>query len=199
MSGSNSCLWLQIPTENKTQAAKGRPDLHPIPPQDNQPFAVFSSAGSRGTFCSCTTFPVHRVLTQSCSYATRAGRRLQTRQEHSHITHGTFVSHHPLPPLTYPASFQLQGIENPQSLIAATYRGQLRRRTVTQRRRDFQVSRAAGEPPAPVSHGGSEMGKQSKLAQEEVSRRSGGHAEAFLTLLSDLETTACSCISHEGV
>lgn len=106
---------------------------------------------------------------------------------------------HPLPPLTYLASFQLKGTENPQSLIAGTYRGQLRRRAVTQRREDSQVSPASGELPAPVSHGGSEMGKQSKQAQEEDSSGSGGHADAFLTLLSHLETTACSCISHEDV
>lgn len=56
---------------------------------------------------------------------------------------------------------------------------------MSQRRGDFQVGPAAGEPPAPVPHGGSEMGKRSKLAQEEVSDGSGGHAEAFLSLLSD--------------
>lgn len=44
---------------------------------------------------------------------------------------------------------------------------------MTQRRGDFQVIPAVGEPPAPVSQGGSEMGKQSKLAQEEVTNGSG--------------------------
>ena len=191
MPGINACLWhrLQLPTKNKTQAAKGRPDLHPTPPQDNQPFVVLLSAGSRGTFCSRTTSPVHCVLPsvppRSRSDATRAGRRRQTRQEHSHITDGTFTTRRPLPPLSHLVSFQLQDAENPQSLIPTTYRGQLRRRTVTQRRGDFQVGPAAGEPPAPVSHGGSEMGKRSELAQEEVSNGSGGHAEAFLSLLSD--------------
>lgn len=79
------------PAKNKMQVAEGRPDLCPTPPQDNQPFVVLFSAGSGSTVCSRTTFPLHcvlcSVLPQSCSDATRAGRRQQTRQEH--ITNGT--------------------------------------------------------------------------------------------------------------
>lgn len=56
---------------------------------------------------------------------------------------------------------------------------------MTQRRGGFQVVPAAGEPTAPTSRGGSEMGKRRKLAQEEVSSGSGGHREALLSFSSD--------------
>lgn len=56
---------------------------------------------------------------------------------------------------------------------------------MTQRRGDFQVGLAAGEPAAPTSRGGSEMGKRRELVQEEVSSGSGGHTEALLSFLSD--------------
>lgn len=89
--GINSCLWhgLQLPTKNETQAAKGRPTLHPTPPRDNQLFVVLFSAGSRGTFCSRTTFPVHSVLHSVVPPGLAGGGR-QGRS-----TDGTFSIHHP--------------------------------------------------------------------------------------------------------
>lgn len=108
---------LELPTEDETQVAKGRLYLCSPLAQDNQPFVVLFSAGVRGTFCSRATFPVHSVpcpvLAWNCSDATRAGRRQQMRQEHSHITDGTLTIHHPLPLLSYLVSFQLQDMENP--------------------------------------------------------------------------------------
>lgn len=183
MSGINSCPrhGVQLPIKNKIQVAKGRPNLCPTPPQDNQPFVVLFSAGSTGTVCIVSS-------TQCCRSTVvmprgRAGGGRQGRSTAASPT-GHSWSTIPWPPLSYLVSFQLQDMENPQSLIPATYRGQLRRRRVTQRWGDFQVAPAAGEPPAPTSHGGSEMGKRSKLAQEEVSNGSGGRTEAFLSLLS---------------
>lgn len=108
---------LELPTEDEMQLAKGRLYLCSQLAPDNQPFVVLFSAVVRGTLCSRTTFPVHcvpcPVLAWNCSDATRAGRRQQMRQEHSHITDGTLTIHHPLPPLSYLVSFQLQDVENP--------------------------------------------------------------------------------------
>ena len=118
VSGANSCLWrgLQLPTKKKTRAANGRPGPRPTPPQDNRPFVVLS-AGSRATFRPRPTVPAPRVLRsalpRSRGDASRAGGGWQTRQEHSHVTDGTAVSHHPLPPLSSLVPSQLQGTETP--------------------------------------------------------------------------------------
>lgn len=52
VSGICSCLWhrLQLPAKSKMQVAKGRPDLRPTPPQDNQPFVVLSQLAREAPF-----------------------------------------------------------------------------------------------------------------------------------------------------
>lgn len=122
MSGANACLWYRLQLQLRTRCRWPKQGPTSIPPQDNQPFAVLFSAVSARTLPARCVLP--SVLPQSCRDATRAGRRQQARQEHSHISDGTFPSHRPLPPLSYLLPFQLRDAETPQKLIQATFRGQ---------------------------------------------------------------------------
>lgn len=110
----------EAPAPAKSKVPKEGPTS--IPPQDNQPIVVLFSA------VSPRTLPEHCVLLsgmpQSCRDTSRAGRRQQARQEHSHISDGTAPIHCPLPPPSYLLPFQLQDAETPQKLIQATFRGQ---------------------------------------------------------------------------
>lgn len=180
--GINSCPWhrLQLPTKNKIEAAKGRPTLHPTTPRDNQLFVVLFSAGSRGTLCSRTTFPVHSVLHSVVPPGLAGGGR-QGRS-----TDGTFSIHHPFATTVVSCFFPTtRHGKTPEPDTGHVPRA------AEEENSDSEEGRLPGQPgcrgtaSAHVPRGGSEMGKRSKLAQEEVSSGSAGHAEAFLSLLSD--------------